>query len=83
MNKNKNNNKKKKNEKKKKKKKNKKNKKKSSFSNLSVTSATSQLILQHFRRFTYVTATLPLSSAVSVYADPCTSPVGLYDLQWG
>ena len=36
---------------------------KSSFSNLSVTSPTSQLILQHLRRFTYVTAhstTLPL-----------------------
>ena len=35
----------------------------SSFSNLSLTSPTSQLILQHFRRFTYVTAhspTLPL-----------------------
>ena len=35
----------------------------SSFSNLSVTSSTSQLILQPFRRFTYVTAhsqTLPL-----------------------
>ena len=35
----------------------------SSFSNLSVTSPTSQLILQPFRRFTYVTAhspTLPL-----------------------
>ena len=34
-----------------------------SFSNLSVTSPTSQLILQHFRRFTYVIAhspTLPL-----------------------
>ena len=37
--------------------------KQSSFSNLSVTSSTSQLILQPFRRFTYVTAhspTLPL-----------------------
>ena len=36
---------------------------KSSFSNLSVTSPTSQLIIQPFRRFTYVTAhspTLPL-----------------------
>ena len=35
----------------------------SSFSNLSITSPTSQLILQPFRRFTYVTAhspTLPL-----------------------
>ena len=35
----------------------------SSFSNISVTSPTSQLILQPFRRFTYVTAhsiTLPL-----------------------
>ena len=30
-----------------------------SFSNLSVTSPTSQLILQHFRRFTYVTAHSP------------------------
>ena len=32
---------------------------KSSFSNLTVASPTSQLILQHFRRFTYVTAHSP------------------------
>ena len=37
----------------------------SSFSNLSVTSPTSQLILQPFRRFTYVTAHSPALSVAS------------------
>ena len=53
----------------------KKGRRKSSFSNLSVTSPTSQLIFQPFHRFTYVTAhspTLPLLHLRhSSFSNPC------------
>ena len=57
-----------------------------SFSNLSITSPTSQLILQLFRRFTYVTAHSPTLPALYLrhcsFSNPClASPTSQFILQ--